>query len=327
MEDGRKSEEHRKKLKKQKTLQKFKENLKYKEGDVDLSRFRRNDGPNRQLFIGIKKVEIELYKLFDKYGLSDDDVYEVLAEISSLRDVAKFAEFKPPVKTDKRMKMYRVVLFANGRKKKELKFCREYKTALKEYNKMVDESEKVKVPKTVTNVSKVFLPANFEIKIMKIYEPNDRRRVYRNELGKLVQEDFFEKKWVILDSEKIVFEETFHVYGYGYLKHNRFTLDRLMEEIVPRELGDPKFMKNIRLINNKIVLHGEKYFDLIIAKTKDDASALYSRIKNLVAHSDIKNIFFEGDATKFGKPYDTYRMIQERTDIPWDRIIRTDTRA
>jgi hypothetical protein len=326
MEEGKK-DNRGDKVKKSVTLKRFKENLKYKEGDVDLSNYRKRSGPNRQLFIGIKKVEIELYRLFEKYGLTDDDVYPVLSEISSLRDVSKFADFKPPVKTDKRMRMYRVVLFSNGRKKKELKFCREYKTAIKEFNRVVDESDKVKVPKTVINVSKVFTPVDFEIKIMKIYEPNDRRRVYRDELGKLQQEDFFEKKWVILDSEKIVFEETFHVYGYGHLKHNRFTLDRLMDEIIPRELGDPKFMKNIRLINNKIVLHGERYFDLIIAKTKNDASALYSRIKNLVAHSEIKNIFFEGDATKFGKPYDTYRMIQDRTDMPWDRIIRTDTRA
>lgn len=326
MEDGRKREEYRDKSKKNATLQRFKENVKYREGEVDLSKYHEKIGPSRQLFIGIKKVEIELYKMFEKYGLTDEEVYPILAEISSLRDVAKFADFKPPVKTDKRMRMYRVVLFSNGRKKKELKFCREYKTALTEFNRVVEESENVKVPKTVLNVSKVFIPANYEIKIMKIYEPNDRRRVYRNELGKLQQEDFFEKKWVILDSEKVVFEETFHVYGYSHLKHNRFTLDRLMEEIIPRQLGDPSFIKSIRLINNKIVLHGDKYFDLIIAKCREDASALYSRIKNLVAHSDMKNIFFEGDATKFGRPYDTYRLIQANTDMPWDRIIRTDTR-
>jgi hypothetical protein len=78
-------------------------------------------------------------------------------------------------------------------------------------------------------------------------------------------------------------------------------------------------------VNNKLIIHSEEQFDMVICKCMEDAQRLHHTLNKVVKKNKIKNIIFMGTATDatMGRMYD---LIKEKTGWPMRKIWRTTTR-
>ena len=215
---------------------------------------------------------------------------------------------------------YRVVLVANGEYKKTLHKCKTRETAFINFHKIKDEN-KVLYPKKFINTGGI-KPVKFEIYVTKPTEEGDSFRLLRDDYGKT----YIEKPlgdWTILHSDDYQIEETFWVYGLDS-KAERPNISEVVKRLMQGAHGK-KMVKQVIVVYNKLIIHNEEQFDMVLCKNLEDAQRLHHTLAKIAKKQKIKSLLFMGTASKAmnGRLYD---LIHDETGWPYSKIRRTTTR-
>jgi len=204
---------------------------------------------------------------------------------------------------------YRVVLLINGVYKKTLHQCKTRETAFKNLYKLA-EKNKVFYPKKFIN-TKTIKPVLYQIAVTK---PTEYGKLYSEKpLG----------DWTILHTEPYEVEETFWIYGLD-AKKKRPNIHEVVKRLLRGAFGK-KVVKQVIIVYNKVIIHNENQFDMIICKNLEDAQRLHHTLAKIAKKQKIKNLLFMGTASKatIGRIYD---LIHDETGWPYIKIRRTSTR-
>lgn len=215
---------------------------------------------------------------------------------------------------------YRVVLVANGEYKKTLHKCKTRETAFINFHKIKDEN-KVLYPKKFINTGGI-KPVKFEIYVTKPTEEGDSFRLLRDDYGKT----YIEKPlgdWTILHSDNYQIEETFWVYGLDS-KAERPNISEVVKRLMQGAHGK-KMVKQVIVVYNKLIIHNEEQFEMVLCKNLEDAQRLHHTLAKIAKKQKIKSLLFMGTASKAmnGRLYD---LIHDETGWPYSKIRRTTTR-
>ena len=215
---------------------------------------------------------------------------------------------------------YRVVLVANGEYKKTLHKCKTRETAFINFHKIKDEN-KVLYPKKFINTGGI-KPVKFQIYVTKPTEEDDSFRLLRDDYGKT----YIEKPlgdWTILHSDDYQIEETFWVYGMDS-KAERPTISEVVKRLM-QGAHAKKMVKQVIVVYNKLIIHNEEQFDMVLCKNLEDAQRLHHTLAKIAKKQKIKSLLFMGTASKAmnGRLYD---LIHDETGWPYSKIRRTTTR-
>jgi len=208
----------------------------------------------------------------------------------------------------------------NGKYKKTLHRCKTQGTSYANFNKLKMEN-KVFFPKKYVN-SNGIIPVEYRIYVVKDFDESDKPRLVRNKTGKLEYEKKF-GDWTILHDSSYYIEETFWVYGYNNI-HDRKTVKDIMGLLVIG-LKDKKYVKQVVVINNKLLIYSEEQFDMVVCKCKKDAQRLHHVLYKASQSNELKNLLFMGTANK-KMCSDYYDIIHENTGWNYTKIWRTTTR-
>lgn len=217
--------------------------------------------------------------------------------------------------------LYRVILSKNGVYKKTIHRCKTRETSFINFNR-IKEDNHVLFEKRHINY-KGIIPVEYKIHIVKDREESDESRMIRDRLGRLVKEKQIFRDWTILNDTDYKVEESFWLYGSNPLTERKTISDIIY--LLMTGMHDPKKTKQVVVVNNKLLIHVEDQFDMIICKCKLDAQRLHHALAKAVADNKIKNLFFMGTA---GKKMcgDYYELIREHTGWSYTKIWRTTTR-
>lgn len=215
---------------------------------------------------------------------------------------------------------YRVVLVANGEYKKTLHKCKTRETAFINFHKIKDEN-KVLYPKKFINTGGI-KPVKFQIYVTKPTEEDDSFRLLRDDYGKT----YIEKPlgdWTILHSDDYQIEETFWVYGLDS-KAERPNISEVVKRLMQGAHGK-KMVKQVIVVYNKLIIHNEEQFEMVLCKNLEDAQRLHHTLAKIAKKQKIKSLLFMGTASKAmnGRLYD---LIHDETGWPYSKIRRTTTR-
>ena len=216
--------------------------------------------------------------------------------------------------------MYRIILMGNGDYKKTLHRCKTRDTAFINYRKLKLENEQVLFPRKFIN-SHGIQPIDYEIFIVKDYELNDKMRIRRSKLGKTYEEKPLFGIWTALDSSDFNIEETFWLYGKE--SNDRITITDILDML--RVVDNQKDVKQLIIVHNKLIIHSNTIFEMIICKCKKDAQRLHHELQKLYIKYEISGCLFMGTATP-ATVSRMYEIIKENTDWLIEKIRRTSTR-
>lgn len=216
---------------------------------------------------------------------------------------------------------YKVILTKNGEHKKNFGSYKTKTSAFRKFRELRSENRGVMFPKKYVNYNGI-VPVQYTLHIVKEKEEGEEGRYIRDEMGRIVQEEPLYGKYTILDKFEYHIEETFWIYGNDPKSRN--TIHDIME-ILMRGIYDKKFIKNVIVVHNKLLIYNEEMFEMVICKCKDDAQRLNRELANAAIKNKIKNIIFSGTATK-KTVSDMYEIIHKKTKWPMSKIRRTTTR-
>ena len=108
---------------------------------------------------------------------------------------------------------------------------------------------------------------------------------------------------------------------YGFNK--RLTSVEIIKLILMKKHKSP-IMKQVNYVENKLMIHQNNDFDIILCKCPKDAEKLYTVLRDFSDNNRISNILFTG-SVNLGKK-ETYDMIVEKTGWKRDKVYRTVTR-
>jgi hypothetical protein len=217
--------------------------------------------------------------------------------------------------------IYRVILIANGIYKKTLHTSKTIETAYLKFHSLKEEN-KIMFPKKFINTNGI-KPVKFEICVTKTTEEDDKFRILRDDYGKL----FTEKPigdWTILISDLFDVEEKFWIYGMDNSKKDRLTITSVVKKLMTGAHAK-KMVKQIIVVHNKLIIHNEDQFEMIICKNILDAQRLHHTLARIAKKQKIKSLLFLGTATP-GNISRMYEIIHEETGWPYRKIRRTSTR-
>ena len=215
--------------------------------------------------------------------------------------------------------MYRVILVGNGNYKKTLHRCKTKETAFVNYRKIKLENESVVFPRRYVN-SNTIHPIKYEVYIIKEYEEGDKFRIRRDKFGRTYEEQLF-GDWVVLDSAKYEVEETFWLYG----KQPNDRID-INDIILMLNMGShTKSTTQIIVVHNKLVIHSDEIFEMVICKCKKDAQRLHHKLYDICKKEEVTGYLFMGTASP-ATVSRMYEVIRENTTWPIEKIRRTTTR-
>lgn len=217
---------------------------------------------------------------------------------------------------------YRVILLRNGLYKQTLHRCRTKDTSFINYQIIKKRNENIIFPRKFIN-SNGIRPVKYEICVVKDFEDGDGVRTLRDDLGRTYKEKVLFNKWTVLASHEYNYEETFWVYGDDPI-HERKTIVELMPRIMVGS-GKQKYTKQIIVVHNKLVIHNEDEFMMVICKNKEDAQRLHHTLHKAAKKNKIKMLIFMGTASPATVSI-MYELILEKTDWNIEKIRRTSTK-
>lgn len=217
--------------------------------------------------------------------------------------------------------MYRVILTRNSEYKKTLHRSKKETTSFVNFNKIKMENN-VFFRKEFINYNGI-IPATYKIYVVKDYVEGDETRLVRNRVGKLVYEKPLFGIWTILHDSTYEIEESFWVHGYNNQTDRKSIIDII--QLLMIGMGDKKKTKQVVVVNNKLLIHEEDQFEMVICKCKKDAQRLHHELAKAAKDNKIKNLFFMGTANK-KMCGDYYDIIHEHTGWSYTKIWRTTTR-
>ena len=215
---------------------------------------------------------------------------------------------------------YRVILLVNGQYKKTLHRCKTKETAFINYHSL-KENNKVFYPRKFLNNNGI-IPVKYQICVSKPTEEGDTFRILRDDYGKTYTEKPL-GDWTILASDDYDVEETFWLYGYNP-KGDRPTITEIVKKLMIGAYSK-KLVKQIIVVHNKLIIHSEEQFDMVICKNMEDAQRLHHTMAKIAKKQKIKSLLFMGTASDvmISRMYDEIHL---ETGWPYNKIRRTTTR-
>jgi hypothetical protein len=194
-------------------------------------------------------------------------------------------------------------------------------TAYLRYHKFKD-ANKVIFPKKYVNDGTI-KPIKYEIFLVKDIEDGDRKRLVRDSMGRLVDEEPMFNIWTILHSSDFEIEETFWVFGQPSKKDRKTIHD--VARIIMSDAKEIKKNRQVIVVHNKLVIHNDERFDMIICKNKRDCQRLHHLLKNESIKFKLKGLLFMGTCSRASMPM-LYEIIHINTGWEYRKIRRTSTR-
>ena len=218
--------------------------------------------------------------------------------------------------------MYRVILVKNGEYKKTLHRCKTRETSFIRFREFKEENKAVMFPKMNINYNKID-KVGYKIYVVKDTEESYKFRILRDSYGKLYEEKPIFGIWTVLDDSDYQVEETFWLFGKNP-KNDRVTIKDIIK-ILMSGIYKKQITKQVIVVHNKLVIHNEDHFDMVICKCIDDAQRLHHALAKATKINKINNILFMGTASQatISRMYD---LIKEKTGWPIQKIWRTTTR-
>lgn len=199
--------------------------------------------------------------------------------------------------------------------------CKTRDTSFINYRKIIDTNVGIMFPRKYVNY-KGIKKITYKVAIIKDTEEGDEFRVLRDKMGRTYTEKPL-GSWTVLDDNPYEFEETFWMFGRNPV-HDRVTIHDIIK---PMMIGayQKKMTKQLIVVHNKLVLHNENQFEMIICKCKKDAQRLHHALNDACKKNKIKSIIFMGTASPATISY-MYDIIHENTSWAYTKIRRTSTR-
>ncbi len=212
---------------------------------------------------------------------------------------------------------YRIIITKNNKKKKvlfkgtEISFARKKYFKFKDTNKVLFSREHIAYKKVK--------PVHYELLLVKEWEKGDIPFLGRDNMGRNVEVSDINKEWTILEKCNYYFEEKFSVFGIN----KRLTSIEIIKDILLKKHSG-LLVKQVNYINNKLLIHQNNEFDIVICKCEKDCKKLYSILKDFYEKNNLNNIMFTGKITNNKK--NIYKIIKDKTD--WDefKLYRTKSK-
>lgn len=217
--------------------------------------------------------------------------------------------------------LYRVILTRNGVYKKTLHKCKTKDTSFINFNRIKDDNNVLFEKKYINYYG--IIPVEYKIYVVKDFDESDEPRLVRDRMGKLINEKPIFGIWTVLHDSEYKVEETFWVYGYDK-RNDRKTIKDIVGLLMVG-MNNPTKTKQVVVVNNKLLIHVEDQFEMVICKCKKDAQRLHHALADAANLNRINNLFFMGTANK-KMCGDYYVIIHEHTGWDYTKIWRTSTR-
>jgi len=218
--------------------------------------------------------------------------------------------------------MYRTILVGNGEYRCTLHRCKTIPTAYKNFHRLKEENQTVVFPKRYVNDGIIKL-IKYEIFLVKDIEDDDKNRYIRDEVGRVKEETPIFDLWTIIDNADYSIEEEFWIYGHPS-KRDRKTIKDVIR-VVMHDAKDARQSRQVIVVHNKLVIHNEDRFDMIICKNKRDCQRLHHLLNDGAAKFKLKGLVFMGTCSDANIPM-LYDIIYDNTDWDYRKIRRTSTR-
>jgi hypothetical protein len=183
------------------------------------------------------------------------------------------------------------------------------------------ENESIIFPKKYINSHGIH-PVKYKICVVKDFEVEDKERVLRDDFGRVYREKTLFDIWTVLGSHEYNVEETFWLYGCD--SNDRKNIIELMP-VLMKGAHRAKYAKQIIVVHNKLIIHSEEEFNMIVCKNKSDAQRLHHALQKAASKGKFKSLIFMGTATPASVSR-MYTIILENTDWSIQKIRRTSTK-
>jgi len=212
---------------------------------------------------------------------------------------------------------YRIIITSNGKKKKMIHKSNHLSSIKQKYFSLKDKN---KVLFARHNSAYLKLkPIKYEIILMKKWEVNDIPFIDRDEIGRTQEVHDINKKWTILYKDRYEYEEKFTVFGHK----KRLTCIEIIKDVLLKK-QKTIMVKQVNYIENKLLIHQDNDFDIILCKCPSDAQRLFNTLHKFSESNNLPSIMFTGKV-ELGKT-DTYKMIVEKTGWKKNKVYRKVTR-
>ena len=140
-------------------------------------------------------------------------------------------------------------------------------------------------------------------------------------MGRNIEINVKSDKWTILHKDEYFYEEKFTVFGYD----KRLDTKDIIRLILLRK-HKGILLKQVNYVVNKVLIHQDGDFDIVVCKTKSDAKRLYEILREFYESNDrIKNILFTGLVGKRNRT-ELYKKIVKKTGWTINKVYRSSTR-
>jgi len=218
--------------------------------------------------------------------------------------------------------MYRTILVGNGEYRKTMHRCKTIQTAYQNFHRIKEENETVVFPKRFINDGAI-KPVKYEIFLVKDIEEDDKHRFVRDELGRVYEEKAIFDYWTVINSNEYNIEEEFWLYGHSSNTDRKSIHD--IARLVMNDAKDIKSSRQVIVVHNKLVIHNEERFDMVVCKNKKDCQRLHHMLSAEAKNFKLKGLVFMGTCSDANIPM-LYEIIHENTGWAYRKIRRTSTR-
>jgi hypothetical protein len=171
-----------------------------------------------------------------------------------------------------------------------------------------------------TNAYKKVKPVFYEILFLKEKEETDNVFFERDELGRTSEVKIKTDKWSILHKDEFFYEEKFTVYGFN----KRLETKEIIKLILLKK-SKTFMVKQVNYVVNKVLIHNNGDFDIIVCKNKSDARRLHNVLKEFTETNNVKGIMFTGLVGRRNRT-ELYKKIVEKTGWTINKVYRSSTR-
>lgn len=190
---------------------------------------------------------------------------------------------------------YQIIILKNNERLYTVSNHYTQESAIRKYNKMLEENKEIVFPIKFLNVEKIE-SVKYHIAIIKRKtDTDDDIPKLRNDYGEYVDHVVVDNdEWIMFEKEEYKFEESFWVYGYNP-HYYRKTFMWIYEELVKKHANNKRDILSIGYYKNKVLFETINHIDMVICKNKDDGIRLFSLLDDYVQNDKLKYIMFIGN--------------------------------
>lgn len=203
---------------------------------------------------------------------------------------------------------YRIILVLNGEQKKIMFNTADRAEAYSTFRQKRDDNLVV-FPKRFINTGAI-IPAKYELYLLKSFGSE----------ANVPEGKVFNDEWKLLEKCDFDLEESFNLYGYDKKKDRKSIF-----ELVGLLLENKSVIREVIVVNNKVLIYNDEIFDMVICKCKKDAQRLHNVLYNLLLKIKGVKFIFLGVANNETTSF-LYDIIEVETGWSRNRIRRTSSR-